>query len=164
MLLSHFSVCLPLPMRTALNLPPIDAKIRTGESGKEEIFDPLRKRFVALTPEEWVRQHMIGYLLGPLSYPASLTMAEASLVYNRKKKRADIVVYRKDGKPGLIVECKAPHVALTREVLGQAAMYCRPLQVRFLAITNGLVQYVLFIDRETGNFGFRDQIPAFEEL
>jgi predicted type IV restriction endonuclease len=151
-------------MKTDLKLPPIDARIRPGEGGREEIFDPLRKRYVALTPEEWVRQHMIGFLLDHLGYPGSLTKVEAALKYNRLKKRADIVVHRKDGKPGLIVECKAPNVELTSDVLRQAAMYCMPLQVRFLVITNGLQTFVLQVDPRSGKAEFRDDMPRYDEL
>jgi hypothetical protein len=151
-------------MKTELNLPPFEAKIRKGAGEKEEIFDPLRKRYVALTPEEWVRQHMIRYLLDRLAYPESLISVEAPLKYNRLKKRTDLVVYRKDGKPGLLIECKAPSVALTQAVLEQAAMYNMPLQVRFLALTNGNQHHILFINREERKFEFIERFPRYDEL
>jgi type I site-specific restriction endonuclease len=151
-------------MKTELNLPPFEAKVRKGAGEKEEIFDPLRKRYVALTPEEWVRQHMIRFLLDRLAYPESLIAVEAQLNYNRLKKRADLVVYRRDGKPGLIVECKAPHIALTRDVLEQAAMYNMPLQVRFLVLTNGKQHHILHINREDQKFEFLDHFPHYDEL
>lgn len=151
-------------MKTELNLPPFEAKIRKGTGEKEEIFDPLRKRYVALTPEEWVRQHMIRFLLDHLAYPESLISVEAPLKYNTLKKRTDLVVYRKDGKPGLIVECKAPHIALTQDVLEQAAMYNMPLQVRFLVLTNGKQHHILHINREEKKFEFLDHFPHYDEL
>jgi hypothetical protein len=151
-------------MKTELNLPPFEARIRSGTGSKEEIYDPLRKRYVALTPEEWVRQHLIRLFLDRLAYPESLIAVEAPLRYNRLKKRSDLVVYRKDGNPGLIAECKAPHIALTRGVLEQAAMYNMPLQVRFLVLTNGIQHHILCINREEEKFEFREQFPQYDEL
>lgn len=151
-------------LHTALNLPSINPRIRIDVAGKEQIFDPLRKRFVALTPEEWVRQHMIGYLLDHLQFPASLVAVEVPLKYNRLKKRADLVVYRKDGKPGLIVECKAPAVQLSREVLEQAAMYNMPFGVAYIILTNGLQHHILFINRAEGKVEFLEHFPQFDEL
>ena len=151
-------------MKTALNLPPIEAAIRLSETGREEIFDPLRRRFVALTPEEWVRQHMIGFLTGQLGYPASLISVETALKYNRLRKRTDIVIHGTGGQPGMIVECKAPEVPLTRAVLEQAAMYNMPLQVKYLVLTNGLQHHILFIDREAKKFAFLERFPGHGEL
>jgi hypothetical protein len=151
-------------MKTGLNLPPIEARIRKGTGEKETIFDPLRKKFVALTPEEWVRQHVIHFLLDHLQYPASLISVEASLKYNRLKKRTDIVVHGRDGKPALIVECKAPKIRITREVLEQAAMYNMPMQVRYLVLTNGIDLQILFINRQEQKIEIMDRFPGHEEL
>ncbi len=151
-------------MRTALKLPAIDARIRKGEGEKEEIFDPLRKKYVALTPEEWVRQHMIHYLLGHLGYPSSLVTVEAGLSYGKRKKRTDIVVHGRNGRPVMIVECKAPHVPLTQEVLQQAAMYNMPLQVSYLVLTNGLALHILYINRQEQKIETRDSFPGNHDL
>ena len=151
-------------MKPALNLPSFEPLIREKEGQKEEIFDPLRKRYVALTPEEWVRQHVIRYLTAGLGYPASLIAVEARLRYNRLQKRTDIVVYSRSGRPSLIVECKAPGVAVDEAVLQQAAMYNMPLQVRFVVLTNGMDHYILFLNRENMSIEFRDRFPDYEEL
>jgi hypothetical protein len=151
-------------MKTALNLPPIDARIRGGAGEKEEIYDPLRKKFVALTPEEWVRQHMIHFLLGHLGYPASLVSVEAPLNYLRRKKRTDLVVHGRNGKPAIIIECKAPHIPLTRQVLEQAAMYNMPMQAGYLVLTNGIDLHILFINREERKIETRDRFPGHDEL
>jgi len=151
-------------IKTELTLPPFDARIRQEAGGKEEIFDPLRKKFVALTPEEWVRQHMIHYLVFHLRYPATLISVEAPLKYNRRNKRTDLVVHRRDGKPALIVECKAPQIRLTREVLQQAVMYNMPLQVHFLILTNGIDHQVVDINREENKLNMLDHFPQHDEL
>jgi hypothetical protein len=151
-------------MKTALNLPPIEARIRRGVGEKEEIYDPLRKKFVALTPEEWVRQHVIHFLLSHLDYPASLVSVEATLRYGQRKKRTDLVVHGRNGKPALIVECKAPHIPITREVLEQAAMYNMPMQVSYLVLTNGIDLHILFINREEQKIETRDRFPGHGEL
>lgn len=151
-------------MKTALNLPPIDARIRSEAGEKEEIFDPLRKKFVALTPEEWVRQHMIHFLLSHLDYPASLVSVEAPLNYGRRKKRTDLVVHGRNGKPAIIIECKAPNIPLTRAVLEQAAMYNMPMQVGYLVLTNGIDLHILFINREERRIETRYRFPGHDEL
>src|SRR3954470_1683875 len=99
-----------------LKLPPFESRIRqSAGEGSSEIFDIIRKRFVALTPEEWVRQHFIHYLSQQLNYPISLLSVEKKLTYNGLTKRTDIVAYANDGQPKLIVECKAPSIKITQE-------------------------------------------------
>lgn len=151
-------------MKPALNLPSFEPLIREKEGQKEEIFDPVRKRYVALTPEEWVRQHVIYFLTVHLEYPGSLIAVEARLRYNRMQKRTDIVVYSRSGQPSLIVECKAPGVAIGEAVLQQAAMYNMPLQVQFVVLTNGLDHHILFLDRANMKIVFRDRFPDYDEL
>ena len=151
-------------MKTPLNLPAIDARIRESVNGKEEIFDPLRKKYVALTPEEWVRQHMVRFLILQLGCPASLITVEAPLKYHSRKKRTDIVVHGRDGKPALIVECKSPKVALDQQVLQQAAMYNMPLQVRYVILTNGMQHLVLYLDQAEQKITYRDSFPVFSDL
>jgi hypothetical protein len=146
-----------------LNLPGADLRIRTkGE--KQEIFDDVRKKFVALTPEEWVRQHFIHYLAGQRNVPRSLIGVEVSLRYHRLAKRCDIVVYGTHGEPRLIVECKAPEVMVTQAVFDQVAMYNMSLKVPFLAVTNGLVHFACYIDHQSGKISFLKEIPEYAEL
>jgi len=147
----------------ALNLPDTTLRIRMkGE--KQEVFDNVRKKFVALTPEEWVRQNFIHYLTDHRKVPRSLIAVEASLRYHRLKKRSDIVVYGKDGAPCLVVECKAPEVTMTQAVFDQVAMYNLSLKVPFLAVTNGMVHFACYIDHVTGRITFLKEIPEYEQM
>jgi predicted type IV restriction endonuclease len=147
-----------------LNLPEISARIRAGESGRQEIFDEVRRKYVKLTPEEWVRQHFLLYMISQLGYPASLIVVEAALKYNNLLKRFDILAYRKDGTPCLVVECKAPSVEITQSVFDQVAMYNMTLQVDYLAVTNGLVHYTSKIDHVARTYSFLKEIPSFSLL
>lgn len=151
-------------MMRQLNLPVIEARLQEGRNGRDEIFDPVRKKFVALTPEEWVRQHVIHYLSGHLGYPLSLVAVEAPLTYHTRKKRSDIVVFSRTGKPVMIVECKAPDVAISQSVFEQAAMYNMGFRVKYLVLTNGLVHHACRIDHEAKACIFLPQIPPFAEL
>ena len=146
-----------------LNLPGVVLRIRNRKE-KQEVFDSVRKKFVALTQEEWVRQHFIHYLTDHRNVPRSLIAVEASLNYHRLKKRSDIVVYGKDGSPCLIVECKAPEVAVTQAVFDQVAMYNMSLKVPYLAVTNGMVHFACHIDHDKGKIVFLKEIPEYEEM
>jgi len=146
-----------------LNLPGTALRIRNKRE-KQEVFDSVRKKFVALTPEEWVRQHFIHYLTDHRNVPRSLIAVEASLYYHRLKKRSDIVVYGKNGSPCLIVECKAPEVAVTQAVFDQVAMYNMSLKVPYLAVTNGMVHFACYIDHDNGKIVFLKEIPEYEEM
>ncbi|MGA2822712.1 MAG: type I restriction enzyme HsdR N-terminal domain-containing protein [Bacteroidales bacterium] len=146
-----------------LNLP--GTTFRTRSKGEKlEIFDSVRKKFVALTPEEWVRQHFIHYLTDHRNVPHSLIAVETSLHYHRLKKRSDIVVYGKDGAPCLIVECKAPEVTVTQAVFDQVAMYNMALKVPYLAVTNGMVHFACHIDHDKGKIVFLKEIPEYDEM
>ncbi|ASB48196.1 type I restriction enzyme HsdR N-terminal domain-containing protein [Alkalitalea saponilacus] len=145
-----------------LNLPPIEAKI-TLEGNRQRIFDIIRKKYVALTPEEWVRQHFVHYLLS-LEYSASLMAVEKLVVVNELKQRADVVVYNKKRAPVMIVECKSPTVPLTNDTLAQAARYNIRLGVSFLVITNGLNHYCIKINRETGKAEVMNALPTIDEV
>ena len=147
----------------ALNLPVIELKIR-DQKGRCEVFDQIRKKYVALTPEEWVRQHFIHYLITEKHVPASLIHVEASLKYNRLAKRSDIVIYSKSGIPCLIVECKAPEVKITQAVFDQVAMYNMTLKVDYLVVTNGLEHYACRINHEKQTYGFLTEIPDYNEM
>ena len=146
-----------------LNLPGATLRIRNKKE-KQEVFDSVRKKFVALTQEEWVRQHFIHYLTDHRNVPRSLIAVEALLHYHRLKKRSDIVVYGKDGLPCLIVECKAPEVAVTQAVFDQVAMYNMSLKVPYLAVTNGMVHFACHIDHDKGKIVFLKEIPEYEEM
>ena len=147
----------------ALNLP--ESKIRTRrQSDKLEIFDPVRKKYVILTPEERVRQYFIQYLTACRNVPLSLIAVEVPLKYNRLKKRSDIVVYGTNGKPCLIVECKAQEVEMTQAIFDQVAMYNMTLKVPYLVVTNGIEHYVCYIDHENKKYYFLKEMPAYDEL
>lgn len=121
-----------------LNLPPILPTTRKVSSQRTQIFDAYRNKFVALTPEEWVRQHMLNFMNEHLHYPKNLLGVEVSLKLNNLSKRADIVVYSADLTPWMIVECKAAEVEITQAVFDQAARYNLTIRVPFLVVTNGI--------------------------
>jgi hypothetical protein len=148
-----------------LHLPSFESRIRTSADGRSsEIFDVIRKKFVALTPEEWVRQHFVHYLNIQLGYPLSLISIERKLTYNGLTRRTDIVAYANDGKPKLIVECKAPAIKISQDVFDQAARYHLILPVPFLVLTNGLQHFCCTIDHEKQSYSFHEGIPSYKEL
>ena len=120
-------------------------KLRDSE-GRREVFDIVRNRFVALTPEEWVRQHVIHYLHEELGYPLELMQVEGAITLNGMTRRCDIVVYDEEVKPLVIVECKNESVALTQKVLDQACRYNLVLQVPYLCLTNGVGRVCCRVD------------------
>ena len=140
-----------------LNLPAFDYKLKKAD-GKVWIFDGIRKKYVVLTPEEWVRQHIVQYMLNHLNYPKSLIKVEASLMYNSLNKRADVVVFDREGKPWMIVECKAPDLKLTQVVAMQVATYNTSLQAPFVVITNGMLVYCFEIQPEIKSLA---ELPVF---
>lgn len=129
----------------SIQFPQPDFRIRTVES-KEQIFDRIRKRWVRLTNEEWVRQNFINYLIQVKKYPASIISIEKEIIFNELKKRYDIVVY-KEAKPWLIVECKEMDVQLSNNVLNQLLHYNSILIAPFIAITNGKQSFAWSIVR-----------------
>jgi hypothetical protein len=124
----------------ALNLPPADLTTKK-EGGKVWIFDVIRKKYVHLTPEEWVRQHVIHFFIHGQNYPRALLRIEGSLHYNRLQKRSDIVVCNREGKPWLLAECKAPTVKLSQKAFNQVSVYNLTVGARYLAVTNGLLHF-----------------------
>ncbi|MEN8248205.1 MAG: type I restriction enzyme HsdR N-terminal domain-containing protein [Bacteroidota bacterium] len=146
-----------------LNLPVYDLNIKETE-GKTVIFDVIRKKFVVLTPEEWVRQHFVNYLIHHLGYSRSLISVEHGLKYNALAKRTDIIVYSNKGVPILLVECKAPEHKLGQKVMEQAMMYNKTVNADYLVITNGLEHSCLFIDRGSNELKFLSEIPSFEDI
>ena len=147
----------------SLNLPPYEIKI-TEREGKRQIFDPLRKSYVALTPEEWVRQHFVNYLLQYKGYPTSLTANEVGITLNGMSRRCDTVIYDKSLKPRAIVEYKAPSVKITKEVFAQISRYNLVLRVDYLIISNGLQHYCCKMNYTNNSFTFMQDIPAYNTL
>lgn len=125
---------------TPLNFPEYSFKTKT-ENGSSFIFDAFRKKWVVLTPEEWVRQHVLCFLTEEKKYPASLIETEKQIELNELKKRCDIIVNNNNGIPKMIVECKAPSVNITQQTFDQAIRYNMVLNVPFLLLTNGLKHY-----------------------
>ena len=140
-----------------LTFPPPDFKIRKEESA-EVIFDALRRRWVRLTPEEWVRQNMIQYLVQVAQYPSVLVGVEKEIRLGDLRKRFDILVYDADHQPWLMVECKSMEVALNDEVLQQALRYNLAVPVAYLVITNGV--YTFVYKKEAGGLQLLEQLPV----
>lgn len=147
-----------------LNLPSFEYQLREGTRGGAMIFDPLRKKFVKLIPEEWVRQHILNYLTVYLSFPPSLIGVEVLLQYNQLNKRSDIVAFGKQGEPLLVVECKAPTVALTEKVFYQIAMYNRTLSAKYLVVSNGVDHIVCQMNSDKSDWNFLPEIPNFNQI
>jgi hypothetical protein len=146
-----------------LNLPDHGVEIRHAPEG-DRVFDPVRRLWVALTPEEWVRQHLLNYLVRELECPASLIAVERSLEVNRLVKRADAVVHDLKGVPVLLVECKAPSVPLDQRAFEQAARYNTVFKVPYLLVTNGLVHFCCRIGLSEGTIEFLPAVPAYPVL
>jgi type I site-specific restriction endonuclease len=144
---------------------PLTTELRLRDNkGRTEVFDIVRKRYVNLSREEWVRQHFIRYLVNDRKIPVSLISVEASLTYNGLKKRSDIVAYDASGRPRMIVECKAPEVGLTQDVFDQVALYNMTLDVPFLVVTNGVQHFACRIDRRNSSYEFLKEVPDFTML
>lgn len=146
-----------------LNLPAYNFRI-IKKNEKPFIFDDLRKKFVALTPEEWVRQHFIRFLIDVKHYPASLIAIEKQLVINGLKKRCDAVVYNRNAEPLMIIEFKATTVSIAQQTFDQAAVYNSKLKVDYFIISNGLKHYCCRLDKNVLQYNFLDDIPDFDFL
>lgn len=148
---------------TSLNLPPYDIKLR-GTRERPQIFDFLRRRFVALTPEEWVRQHFTHWLVGHKGYPQALLGNEIELTVGEKKLRCDSILYNKELQPRMILEYKAPSIALTQKVFNQISTYNLLLHVDYLVVSNGLQHYCCRMDYEQHTYHFLQDIPDYSDL
>jgi len=144
----------------ALNLPTYSFKIKEV-NGKKYVFDEVRRRFVALTPEEWVRQHMIKFLSLDRSYPISLFSIEKKHVHNRMARRCDFVVYDRTGNPLMVVECKAPGVEIGQQVFDQASRYNQQYRAPYLLITNGNKHFCCKVNIKNHGFEFLTEIPSY---
>jgi hypothetical protein len=147
-----------------LNLPVFDIPVRQTEQGPEQIFDFLRKKWVALSPEEWVRQNLLHYLVLVKGYPAGRLGVEVSLKLFGLHKRADAILYSAKGNPVLLIECKASQIPLTTNVFAQAARYNLTLKAPFLLVSNGLQHYCSRVDLTMGSFAFLEDFPSPAEL
>lgn len=146
----------------ALNLPQYNPKIK--KTDKICIWDQIRKKYVALTPEEWVRQHFVNYLITEKGYPASLISNEIQINLNNRIKRCDSVVYDNTPAPLVIVEYKSPDVRITQQVFDQIARYNIVLKVRYLIVSNGLEHYCCRIDYDTLSYLYLPEIPEYHLL
>ncbi len=147
-----------------LNLPPFDIKT-TERNGRTAIYDFLRRRYLALTPEEWVRQHFTHFLVEHKGYPAALLANEVSLNVGGVIRRCDTVLYHREGcRPRLIVEYKAPSVTITQQVFNQISSYNSVLRADYLIVSNGLQHYCCHIDYERQTAAYLRDVPAYGEL
>ena len=146
-----------------LNLPPFDKKI-IQDGDKVSIFDVIRRRYVALMPEEWVRQHFVHFLIDEKGFPLSHMSNEVQVKLNGMSRRCDTVLYDKSLQPILIAEYKAPTVDITQKVFDQICRYNIVLHVKYLIVSNGLSHYCCQIDYENGSYTFLPDIPTYEEL
>tara|TARA_B110000046_G_C12996098_1_gene400084 strand:+ start:1350 stop:1805 length:456 start_codon:yes stop_codon:yes gene_type:complete len=143
-----------------LNFPTYSFRLKNSENNTH-IFDVIRKKFVVLQPEEWVRQHCVQYLIQEKNYPISLINVEKVVVINGLKKRYDIVVFNPDGSIALVVECKAPKVKITQAAFDQIARYNLALKAPYLMVTNGLNHYFCTMNHHLENFEFLETIPNY---
>lgn len=144
-----------------LNFPKFEYRFKNTEN-KVSIFDVIRKKFVILQPEEWVRQHCIHYLISHKNYPISLINIEKELTINGLKKRYDIVVFNTDGSIFLIVECKAPKITINQATFDQIARYNLALNANYLMVTNGINHYYCQMDIEAKKYQFLKDIPVYK--
>jgi type I site-specific restriction endonuclease len=144
-----------------LNLPEYQFNIRKS-GNKLQIFDNQRKKFVALTPEEWVRQHFLRFLIEEKHFPAALLAVEKELIINGLNKRCDAVLFNREGEPLLIIELKAPQIPLTQAVFDQVAVYNSKLNVAYFIVSNGLQHYCCQVDKENVRYKFLPEIPPYE--
>ena len=145
-----------------LNFPEYLFRFKNSEN-KVLIFDEIRKKFVALTPEEWVRQHVVKFLLEEKKYPKSYINVEKNIKINGLTKRYDIVVFNPDGSIFLLVECKAPEVSITQNVFDQIARYNLKLNAQYLMVTNGLNNYFCQMDFENEKYVFLKELPIYRK-
>lgn len=146
-----------------LNFPDYTFSIKDND-GKHSILDPVRKKYVVLTPEEWVRQHVIQFLNKEKQVPLSLMRAESEIRLYKTRKRFDIGVFDRNGKAMLIVECKSPSVAVTQDVIDQAARYNMTLKVGFLMVTNGIQHIYCHVDANNNAIRMINDLPGYPEL
>lgn len=143
-----------------LNFPDYAFRFKSSEN-RVAIFDEIRKKFILLTPEEWVRQHVVKFLAEQKNYPKSHINVEKIIKLNSLKKRYDVVVFQPDGKILLLVECKAPEVAITQNTFDQIARYNLKMDAAYMMVTNGLNHYFCQMDYEQEQYRFLPDIPSY---
>jgi hypothetical protein len=143
-----------------LNLPAFNTTLKK-EQGKVYIFDNIRKKYLVLTPEEWVRQHFINYLIQDLKYPKSLFRIEGGISFNKLQKRSDILIYNRQGKPWMLVECKSPTIKLSQKAFNQVAVYNMTIGAEYVAVTNGMIHYCYAGMKQGEEARFLDDFPNF---
>ena len=143
-----------------LNFPSYSFRFKNSEN-KVSIFDEIRKKFIILTPEEWVRQHVVRFLLEEKKYPKSLINVEKVLIVNGLRKRYDVVVFNPDGSIFVLVECKAPEIKTAQATFDQIARYNMTLEAEFLMVTNGLNHYFCLMDFENEKYEFLKELPDY---
>ena len=146
-----------------LSFPEYDFRIKQ-EDGKNLIFDSIRKKYIQITPEEWVRQNLIKYLIAEKKYPQSLIGVEVGLKLNSLQKRADVLCYNSQAEPLLLIECKAPNVKISQQTFEQIAQYNIHFRVKHLLVSNGLNHYACKIDFKNKSFEFLEDIPSYDDL
>ncbi len=147
-----------------LNLPSCELKLRETTARGKEVYDTYRKKYVRLTPEEWVRQHFLHYLVNEKHYPATLIGVEKGLLVNGMPKRFDAIVFQNDGTPAVIIEFKAPKVSLGQNVFDQIASYNLTLHATYLMVSNGLLSYCCKMNYKNNSYTFLPNIPDFNKL
>ncbi len=146
-----------------LNLPTYDLRLRrTGN--RDMIFDVLRRKYVALTPEEWVRQHFVHFLIEHKGYPTALLANEIELRIGGKHLRADTLLYNKELRPHMLIEYKSPTIALTQKVFDQISAYNLLLHADYLIVSNGMQHICCRMDYEQNTYHFLEEIPDYSEL
>ncbi|MEM8484844.1 MAG: type I restriction enzyme HsdR N-terminal domain-containing protein [Bacteroidota bacterium] len=146
-----------------LNFPHYQFEIQEAE-GRQVIFDNLRKKWLQLLPEEWVRQHVVQYLVQEKQVPAGLIGVEKGFQFQGMQRRADLIVHDRQGAPVLMVECKAPAVKITQDVFDQVARYNMVIHAEYLFVTNGLQHYCCKIEADTRQYSFLKELPVFSAL
>ncbi|MFY0606117.1 MAG: type I restriction enzyme HsdR N-terminal domain-containing protein [Cyclobacteriaceae bacterium] len=142
-----------------LKLPSCDLKVKS-EEGNDFVFDIIRKKYVVLTPEEWVRQHFIHLMVNHLGYPKSLIKVESGMSYFKSAKRSDITLMSRNTTPFLLVECKAPEIKINRKTLNQISVYNKSILAQYVAITNGLTHFIW--QYTNGQYEQLKEFPPFE--
>lgn len=146
-----------------LNLPRYAYRLRQN-NGSVQIWDAVRHKYVALTPEEWVRQHFIAYLVEYKGYPVGRLGNEISLTLNGRSRRCDTLVYDGQGQPLVLIEYKAPHITVSQKVFEQAIRYNMCFRVPYIILSNGMSHYCCHVDYSMGTFSFLTEIPSYNEL
>ena len=143
-----------------LNLPEFEVNLKKSE-GKIWIFDGIRKKYLILTPEEWVRQHLINYFVNHLKYSKSLISVERGLHYNQLQKRSDITVFDRSGKPWMIVECKSPEIDLDQKTVLQVAVYNADVRAKYVSVSNGMTHICYETKKDVKDIVLMKEFPQF---